>query len=67
MARLEGRLCFDRICFRNFLLVTILLGQVEQQLFILSCSYEKYQEIGPRTVWIAWVVILVSISVNFHW
>ena len=30
----------------NLLLVTILLGHVEQQLLILSCSIDKYQEIG---------------------
>ena len=47
------------------LLVTILFGHVEQQLIILSCSIEKYQEIGPWTLWLAWVVVLVSILVDF--
>ena len=42
------------------LLVTILLGNVEQQLITLSCSIEKYQEIGPWTLWLA----LGSFSVN---
>ena len=36
------------------LLVTILFGHEEQQLIILSCSIEKYQEIGPWTLWLAW-------------
>ena len=47
------------------LLVTILFGNVEQQLIILSCSIEKYQEIGPWTLWLAWVVVFVSILVDF--
>ena len=56
MAPLEDRLYFDIFDFRNFLLVTNFLGHVEQQLFVLSCSIEEYQEKGRRNLWLAWRV-----------
>ena len=48
------------------LLVTILFGHVEQQLIILSYSIEKYQEIGPWTLWLAWVVDFCNLFTGYY-
>ena len=52
MAHLEGLLC--KSISVTCLLVTILFGNVEQKLITLSYSIEKYQEIGPWILWLAW-------------